>query len=44
VVGANTGRDGQLQVLGLGQTLRGEVAGVEAGERVSEILLRVCAG
>src|SRR5690606_30761321 len=30
VVGADAGRDGQLEVLGAGQALRGEVAGVEA--------------
>lgn len=31
MVGANTGRDGELQVLGLGEALSGQVAGVEAG-------------
>lgn len=31
VVGTNTSGDGNLELLGLGQTLSGEVAGVEAG-------------
>jgi hypothetical protein len=30
VVGADAGRDGDLEVLGLGEALGGEVAGVEA--------------
>lgn len=30
MVGANAGRDGELELLGLGQTLGGEVTGVEA--------------
>lgn len=34
VVGANTGSDGKLQVLGFSKTLSGEVAGVEAGRLV----------
>lgn len=32
MVRANTGGDGDLQVLGLGETLGGQVAGVEAGQ------------
>lgn len=35
VVGTNTGGDGNLKVLGLGEALGGEVAGVEAGRMVS---------
>jgi hypothetical protein len=30
VVGTNTGSDGELELLGLGETLSGEVTGVEA--------------
>jgi hypothetical protein len=36
VVGANAGRDGQLELLGLGQTLSVEVARVEATSMVSD--------
>lgn len=38
VVGADTSSDGDLEVLGLGETLRGQVARVEAGEAVSNEL------
>jgi hypothetical protein len=31
VVGADAGGDGDFEVLGLGEALRGQVAGVEAG-------------
>lgn len=34
VVGADTSGDGDLEVLGLGQTLSGQVTGVEAGDAV----------
>ena len=34
MVGTDAGRDGKLEVLGLGQTLSCQVAGVEAGCRV----------
>lgn len=37
VVRTDTGGDGDLQVLGLGQTLRGQITGVEAMIRVSGI-------
>lgn len=44
VVRPDTGRDGDLEVLGLGQTLRGEVAGVEGrGDddlRVNQLLVK----
>ena len=36
VVGSNTGSDGDLELLGLGQTLSGEVTWVETGGRWSE--------
>lgn len=40
VIGPDAGRHRQLELLGLGQTLGGQVAGVEAGEAGQAILAR----